>query len=101
MQQNEKLIVDCWNRLGIVWNTSIALQSMILEAKAIYNRRCFMEQFLTDAWNIWKQKKLIYFFHKPLSLSSWRQLLKGDLILLLFRLNEINRDVAKDWTLSL
>lgn len=42
-----------------------------------------------------------FFYHRHPSLSLWRQLLKGDLILLLFRLNKSDKDVVKNWFISL
>lgn len=35
--------------------------------------------------------------HKPPSLASWRQLFKGDFLVLLLRVNEKDKDVVLKW----
>ncbi len=56
-----------------------------------------MEKFLYAAWNIWKQKNSSIFDQKISSLSSWRQLVKSDLFLILFRINARYHDVIVSW----
>lgn len=46
-------------------------------------------------------KNSFIFYNKKFSFSSWKNLLKRDYLLLLFRLNERDQDVVKNWILLL
>lgn len=48
---------------------------------------------------MWKQRNNLIFDNKPPSFYSWKQLLKGDIILLLFRLKKIDKNVVESWIL--
>ena len=71
---------------------------MMVQANTLYQGRCFMEKFLYGAWNILKQRNGFIFEQKTPSLSSWRQIFKGDLLLLLFRISERDKDVILNWS---
>ncbi len=43
---------SCWNALGFSWDTSLSMDSMMIQAKSLYQGQCFMENFLYGAWNI-------------------------------------------------
>lgn len=79
--------MSCWNALGIIWDTSLSLELMMVKSKCLLHGRCFMEIFLLGAWNIWKMRNGYIFENIYHSLASWRL----DLLLLLFRLNERER----------
>uniref|UniRef100_A0A0E0K4P6 Uncharacterized protein n=1 Tax=Oryza punctata TaxID=4537 RepID=A0A0E0K4P6_ORYPU len=77
------------------------LEVYFSEAKVFYQGRCFMEKFLLGSWNIWKQMNGLIFDNKTPSFYSWKQLLNGDFLLLLFRLKERDQDVVKSWIMML
>lgn len=47
---------SCWNVLGISCDTSMSMESMMVNAKSLYQGQCFMEKVLYGAWNIQKQR---------------------------------------------
>jgi hypothetical protein len=72
-----------------------------MKAKHVYNGQCFIEKFLLGAWNIWKERNGFIFENRLPLFFSWRQLLKGDFLLLLFRLKVSDQHVVRDWILLL
>ena len=68
-----------------------------MKAKHVYNGQCFIEKFLLGAWNIWKERNGFIFENRLPLFFSWRQLLKGDFLLLLFRLKLSDQHVVRDW----
>ena len=88
---------NCWSLLGITWDTTLSLEAMFIRAKLDYQGSCFMEKFLYAAWHIWKQRNGFIFEQKIPSFITWRQLLKGDLFLLLFRISARYHDVIISW----
>lgn len=90
--------MSCWNALGISWNTSLAFDYFMVEAKHTYLDRCFMEKILIGAWNIWKQRNGYNFesILPTLVSQSWIHSVKGDLFFL-FGLNERGKDVILNW----
>lgn len=44
--------VSYWNSLGIIWDTSLSFDHMLLQTKCTFQNCCFMEIFLLGAWNI-------------------------------------------------
>jgi hypothetical protein len=52
---------ECWERLGVAWDTSRSADDMISDAKQTWNKPLFMEMMILGAWNIWKIRNRAYF----------------------------------------
>jgi hypothetical protein len=70
--------VDCWNHLGIIWNSNLGFHQMLEEAKKQCNHMFFMEIFMLGAWLIWKQRNDAIFNRGRPSFQKWKLSFLGE-----------------------
>lgn len=63
---------QCWQHLGIQWNTNIQFFEMMQQAKAQATHSFFMEIFIIAAWNIWKQRNDQIFNRNTPTITNWK-----------------------------
>ena len=73
--------VQCWNKVGIQWETHRPMSERFLSTRCSFVGPCFMEVVPCCAWNIWKIRNDSIFKHVPVSFNRWKVGFQSDLML--------------------
>jgi hypothetical protein len=80
--------IQCWNRLGIIWNATGNMLDLVQQGKDFWDRPMFMEVFIVAAWSIWKERNNLLFNNVIPNIDSWMVRFKTDFELLRHRAKE-------------
>jgi hypothetical protein len=107
LETNDHLFFDChfakqcWEKLGIQWDTSLHISKRFLQARNNFSGPCFMEALVCAAWNIWKERNYLIFQGQQPSLRHWRVRFQHDLMLHRYRVKASLVQPLVDWVLNI
>lgn len=88
------MLVCSWYLLGHIFEPGQYVGAL----EKLLRRPLFHEKSFFMGLGIFGGKGMVSSYdHKPPSLASWRQLFKGDFLVLLLRVNEKDKDVVLKW----
>ncbi|KAF8768566.1 hypothetical protein HU200_007495 [Digitaria exilis] len=74
--------LQCWQILGIQWDTSLAETEMILQARQHFGSQIFREIAILAPWCIWTHRNSIILDGGILSLDRWKFSFKSEFSLI-------------------
>jgi hypothetical protein len=77
--------MQCWNFLGISWDSSLNITEMVLRARQSFGLIVFREISMVASWCIWLHRKSLIFDGGALSVGRWKQCFKEEFSLVLRR----------------
>jgi hypothetical protein len=89
--------VNCWQKIQITWDTSVAVQDRILLAHNQFTGPCFTEILACATWNIWKERNDFIFRGQDPSFPRWRVRFSSDLSLHKYKIKENLVQPLADW----
>jgi hypothetical protein len=91
------LAVNYWQKIQITWDTSVAVQDIILLAHNQFTGPCFMEILACATWNIWKERNDFIFRSQDPSFPRWRVRFSSDLNLHKYKIKGNLVQPLADW----
>ncbi|KAG2579233.1 hypothetical protein PVAP13_6NG251300 [Panicum virgatum] len=91
---------QCWQATGILWDTSLPLGEMVMQARQDFGAMIFREIAIVAAWCIWTHRNSIIFNGQSLSFTRWWQAFIADLSLVLHRAKASVKEELVNWVSS-
>lgn len=88
---------NCWNQIGIQWETNAEFFQIQQQAKGRFPLNNFMEIFITAARNIWKQRNRLIFNNVQPSFHSCGEAFKEEVHFQGHRIKPATRDNILSW----
>ncbi|KAG2650254.1 hypothetical protein PVAP13_1NG224419 [Panicum virgatum] len=92
---------NCWLRLNIAWNLDLDLHQRVSQARNNFQHGFFMEVFLIGPWELWKVRNAVIFDNAQPMVHLWSVKFREQLLLHLFRFNNVIKDSVVSWLSSL
>jgi hypothetical protein len=73
------LAQQCWEDIGIQWDTSLQFTDRFIQSRRNYVGPCFLEVMVCVAWNIWEERNDYIFQGEQPSIGRWRVRFQNDL----------------------
>jgi hypothetical protein len=90
---------SCWERTHITWNQDLPIWDKVVQARNSFRGPCFMEIFVSAAWNIWKERNDFIFKLQQPSRRRWKVRFQNDLLLHQYRVKDSVVQPLIDWIL--
>ena len=88
---------SCWNKLGVIWHSTVDAHGRLVHTVGSSNIPLFMEVFLIATWEIWKLRNAKIFDNGRPVLRLWLHNFKQQAQLQLLRVREIDKPPFVQW----